>query len=349
MAPADAAAAVRPQANQPALEVDGLQTYFYTRDGIVRAVESVSFHVDRGETLAIVGESGCGKSMTALSIMRLIPDPPGRIVGGSIKLDGRDLMQCSEDEMRDIRGNDVSMIFQEPMTSLNPVMRIGKQISEALILHQGMSKAQALARSVEMLKLVRIPEPERRVKEFPHQLSGGMRQRVMIAMALACNPKVLIADEPTTALDVTIQAQILDLIVQLQEDLGAGVILITHDLGVVAETADRVIVMYAGRKVEEADVNTLFANPRHPYTRGLLASVPTLASVAGEEAATDRLAEIPGIVPALHSLPEGCAFAPRCPHANDHCRQARPEYEQKRPGHWAACWRSDELFGANDG
>jgi peptide/nickel transport system ATP-binding protein len=345
---AEAAASSAPK--QAALEVTGLQTYFYTRDGIVRAVEDVSFHVDRGETLAIVGESGCGKSMTALSIMRLIPDPPGRIVGGRIVLDGQDLMELSEAEMRDVRGNDISMIFQEPMTSLNPVMRIGKQISEALILHQGMTKAQALARSVEMLELVKIPEPERRVKEFPHQLSGGMRQRVMIAMALACNPKVLIADEPTTALDVTIQAQILDLIVKLQEELETGVILITHDLGVVAETANRVIVMYAGRKVEEADVNTLFANPRHPYTRGLLASVPSLAIVSGQdEAPQERLEEIPGIVPALHSLPEGCAFAPRCPAATDACRQARPEFEEKRPGHWAACFRSDELYGANDG
>ena len=336
-------------ANQAALEVNGLKTYFFTREGVVRAVEDVSFSVARGETLAIVGESGCGKSMTALSIMRLIPDPPGRIVGGEIKLDGQDLMDLSEAEMRGIRGNDISMIFQEPMTSLNPVMRIGKQISEALILHQGMSKAQAMDRSIEMLKLVRIPEPERRVKEFPHQLSGGMRQRVMIAMALACKPKVLIADEPTTALDVTIQAQILDLIVNLKDDLGAGVILITHDLGVVAETANRVIVMYAGRKVEETDVMTLFANPRHPYTRGLLASVPSLAIVVGEEAAAERLEEIPGIVPPLHSLPEGCAFAPRCPQAVDKCRQVRPEYEEKRSGHWAACWRSDELYGANDG
>jgi peptide/nickel transport system ATP-binding protein len=337
------------QSNQPALEVNGLTTYFFTREGVVRAVENVSFNVDRGETLAIVGESGCGKSMTALSIMRLIPDPPGRIVGGEIKLDGQDLMELSEAEMRKVRGNDISMIFQEPMTSLNPVMRIGKQISEALILHQNMNKAQAMARSIEMLKLVRIPEPERRVQEFPHQLSGGMRQRVMIAMALACKPKVLIADEPTTALDVTIQAQILDLIINLKDDLGAGVILITHDLGVVAETADRVIVMYAGRKVEETDVFTLFANPRHPYTRGLLLSVPSLASVVGEAAAAARLEEIPGIVPPLHSLPEGCAFAPRCPNAIDKCRAERPEYEEKRPGHWAACWRSDEMYGANDG
>jgi len=343
-----AEAALQPAANQPALEVSGLQTYFYTRDGIVRAVEDVSFHVDRGETLAIVGESGCGKSMTALSIMRLIPEPPGRIVGGEIRLDGTDLMGLSEAQMRDVRGNDISMIFQEPMTSLNPVMRIGKQISEALILHQDMSKSQAMARSVEMLRLVRIPEPERRVKEFPHQLSGGMRQRVMIAMALACNPKVLIADEPTTALDVTIQAQILDLIVKLKEELSTGVVLITHDLGVVAETADRVIVMYAGRKVEEAEVGPLFANPRHPYTRGLLGSVPRLDIIVGEERG-ERLEEIPGIVPALHSLPDGCAFAPRCPHATDQCRAERPPYAQMRPGHWAACWRSDELYGANDG
>ena len=345
-----AEAAPAPQATrQPALEVSGLTTYFFTREGVVRAVENVSFSVDKGETLAIVGESGCGKSMTALSIMRLIPEPPGRIVAGSIKLEGQDLMQLSPAEMRDVRGNDISMIFQEPMTSLNPVMRIGKQISEALILHQNMTKAEALARSVEMLKLVRIPEPERRVREYPHQLSGGMRQRVMIAMALACNPKVLIADEPTTALDVTIQAQILDLIVKLQEELGAGVILITHDLGVVAETADRVIVMYAGRKVEEAEVRTLFANPQHPYTRGLLASVPRLATVVGEEAQSTRLAEIPGIVPPLHSLPEGCAFAPRCPHAIEKCRVDRPEYEEKRTDHWAACWRSAKLYGANDG
>jgi len=343
-----AEAAVSSNANQPALEVQGLQTYFYTKEGIVRAVEGVSFHVNRGETLAIVGESGCGKSMTALSIMRLIPNPPGRIVGGTIVLDGVDLLALSEAEMRKVRGNDISMIFQEPMTSLNPVMRIGKQISEALILHQDMNKAQAMERSIEMLKLVRMPEAERRAREFPHQLSGGMRQRVMIAMALACNPKVLIADEPTTALDVTIQAQILDLIVKLQEDLGAGVVLITHDLGVVAETADRVIVMYAGRKVEETDVGELFARPLHPYTHGLLASVPRLALVAGEEA-EERLAEIPGIVPPLHSLPDGCAFAPRCPHADDKCRAERPEYEEKHPGHWAACWRSDALYGANNG
>ncbi len=250
--------------NNAVLAVEGLRTYFFTRNGVVKAVEDVSFQVGAGETLAIVGESGCGKSMTALSLMRLIPEPPGKIISGSVELAGRDLMRLSEDEMRAVRGNDISMIFQEPMTSLNPVMTIGTQISEALILHQNMNKAQALARSIEMLKLVRIPEPEQRAKEYPHQLSGGMRQRAMIAMALACNPKVLIADEPTTALDVTIQAQILDLIVALQKEVGAAVILITHDLGVVAETAHRVIVMYAGRKVEETDVKTLF---REPCTR----------------------------------------------------------------------------------
>ena len=334
-----AEAALQPAANQPALEVSGLQTYFYTRDGIVRAVEDVSFHVDRGETLAIVGESGCGKSMTALSIMRLIPDPPGRIVGGEIRLDGTDLMRLSESEMRDVRGNDISMIFQEPMTSLNPVMRIGKQISEALILHQDMSKAQAMERSVEMLRLVRIPEPERRVKEFPHQLSGGMRQRVMIAMALACNPKVLIADEPTTALDVTIQAQILDLIVKLKEELSTGVVLITHDLGVVAETADRVIVMYAGRKVEEAEVGPLFANPRHPYTRGLITCVPHLSETPLID--PEPLPEIPGVVPPLDQLGQGCAFAPRCHMAADQCGK-QPSSVLVEDEHLAACWFAGE-------
>ena len=324
------------------LEVENLSTWFYTRQGIVKAVDAVDFNVASGETLAIVGESGCGKSMTALSLMRLIPDPPGRIVSGSVKLAGRDLLKISEEEMRDVRGNEISMIFQEPMTSLNPVMTIGRQISEALILHREMDRKQALKRSIEMLDLVRIPEPAQRSKEYPHQLSGGMRQRAMIAMALACNPKVLIADEPTTALDVTIQAQILELIVELQREFSAAVILITHDLGVVAETARRVIVMYAGRKVEEADVGELFARPLHPYTVGLLASIPRLDLMRGEvDRKTDRLQEIPGIVPPLFDLPEGCAFAPRCSKADDHCRRERPVYEQKRTGHWAACWHSN--------
>jgi peptide/nickel transport system ATP-binding protein len=320
------------------LEVEDLGTWFYTRQGIVKAVDGVNFGVASGETLAIVGESGCGKSMTALSLMRLIPDPPGRIVSGSVKLGGKDLLKLPEEQMRKVRGNEISMIFQEPMTSLNPVMTIGKQISEALILHRDLDKKAAFKRAIEMLDLVKIPEPQQRVKEYPHQLSGGMRQRAMIAMALACNPKVLIADEPTTALDVTIQAQILELILELQREFGAAVILITHDLGVVAETARRVIVMYAGRKVEEAEVGELFADPLHPYTRGLMNSIPRLDLLRGEEQETGRLQEIPGIVPPLFALPEGCAFAPRCPRADDKCRSERPEYEQKKPGHWAACW-----------
>ena len=333
--------------NDLVLTVEGLRTYFFTRNGVVKAVEDVSFEVGRGETLAIVGESGCGKSMTALTLMRLIPEPPGKIISGSVDLDGRDLMTLSDDEMRKVRGNDISMIFQEPMTSLNPVMTIGAQISEALILHQGMNKSEALARSVELLELVRIPEPEQRTKEYPHQLSGGMRQRAMIAMALACNPKVLIADEPTTALDVTIQAQILDLIIALQKEVGAAVILITHDLGVVAETAHRVIVMYAGRKVEETDVKTLFRHPMHPYTRGLLASVPRLEIMTGrDDEVPERLTEIDGIVPALYDLPPGCAFAPRCPMAIDKCHVEAPVYEQARANHWVACWRSEETEGA---
>ena len=324
------------------LEVEDLGTWFYTRQGIVKAVDGVDFKVASGETLAIVGESGCGKSMTALSLMRLIPDPPGRIVSGSIKLGGRDLMKITEEEMRRVRGNEISMIFQEPMTSLNPVMTIGKQISEALILHRDMDRTQAMKRAIEMLELVRIPAPTQRAKEYPHQLSGGMRQRAMIAMALACNPKVLIADEPTTALDVTIQAQILELIVELQREFSAAVILITHDLGVVAETAHRVIVMYAGRKVEEATVGELFAHPLHPYTVGLLASIPRLDLMRGQAERTQgRLQEIPGIVPALFDLPTGCAFAPRCNKADDLCRRERPSYEEKQPGHWAACWHTN--------
>jgi peptide/nickel transport system ATP-binding protein len=321
------------------LEVSDLGTWFYTRQGIVKAVDGVDFEVAAGETLAIVGESGCGKSMTALSLMRLIPDPPGRIVSGSIRLAGRDLLKISEEEMRDVRGNEISMIFQEPMTSLNPVMTIGKQISESLILHRDMDRKQAMKRAIEMLELVRIPEPAQRAKEYPHQLSGGMRQRAMIAMALACNPKVLIADEPTTALDVTIQAQILELIVELQREFSAAVILITHDLGVVAETAHRVIVMYAGRKVEEASVGELFARPLHPYTTGLMNSIPRLDLMRGQtDRSQERLQEIPGIVPPLFDLPTGCAFAPRCSKADDKCRAERPAYEEKQPGHWAACW-----------
>ena len=332
----------------PILNVDDLQTYFFTRQGTVKAVDGVSFSLNPSETLAIVGESGCGKSITALSLLRLIPYPPGKIVGGRIEFEGTDLLSLDEEQMRDIRGNHISMIFQEPMTSLNPVMTVGRQISEALILHQNMTREQALARSVEMLKLVRIPEPEQRVKEYPHQLSGGMRQRVMIAMALACNPKVLIADEPTTALDVTIQAQILKLIVDLQQRLGTAVILITHDLGVVAETAHRVIVMYAGRKVEEASAEDIFARAQHPYTHGLLGSIPHLDLIRSDDPdaeVKDRLQEIPGMVPALSNLPSGCVFAPRCRFADDKCRAEYPPFEQKNPGHWAACWHSDALYG----
>jgi peptide/nickel transport system ATP-binding protein len=336
-----------PEAAERVLEVENLQTVFYTRGGLVKAVDGVSFSLERGKTLAIVGESGCGKSVTALSLMRLVADPPGRIVGGSIRLDGVDLMSLDPNAMRAIRGNQISMVFQEPMTSLNPVMTIGRQIGEALILHQQMSQKAALARAIEMLQLVGIPEPKQRIKEYPHQLSGGMRQRAMIAMALACNPKVLIADEPTSALDVTIQAQILDLIGKLQRELGTAVILITHDLGVVAETAERVIVMYAGRKVEEATVGDLFARPLHPYTRGLMNSIPRLALMRREAGpAVERLQEIPGMVPALSNLPQACTFAPRCAFADDKCRGQFPPYQEKAPAHWAACWHSDKIAGA---
>src|SRR5262245_12790851 len=342
--------AVRTTETERVLEVEDLQTYFYTRGGLVKAVDGVSFSLARGATLAIVGESGCGKSVTALSLMRLVADPPGRIVGGTVRLEGVDLLRLDEAAMRDIRGNQISMVFQEPMTSLNPVMTIGRQIGEAIILHQRMSNKAALRRAIEMLQLVGIPEPKQRAKEYPHQLSGGMRQRAMIAMALACNPKVLIADEPTSALDVTIQAQILELIAKLQRELGTAVILITHDLGVVAETAERVIVMYAGRKVEEAAVGELFARPLHPYTRGLMNSIPRLALMRREAGpAVERLQEIPGIVPALSNLPQGCIFAPRCAFADDKCRAQYPAYEQKRPEHWAACWHSDKLAGAVNG
>src|SRR3954469_13506143 len=325
----------------PVLDVKGLQTVFFTNSGLFKAVDNVSFHVRRGETLAIVGESGCGKSVTALSVMRLVPDPPGRIVGGSIMLEGTDLVALDEHAMRQIRGNRISMIFQEPMTSLNPVMRIGDQITEAVRLHRPMGRKEAWEKAVEMLRLVRIPEPERRASEYPHQLSGGMRQRAMIAMALACRPALLIADEPTTALDVTIQAQILALVLELQNELGMGLILITHDLGVVAQTAQRVIVMYAGRKVEEASVDSLFANPRHPYTRGLMASIPALPT-SGTHAEA-RLAEIPGTVPALTRLPPGCAFAPRCAFALRRCHEEYPPLAAYGDDHLAACWRAAEM------
>ncbi|HWE20964.1 MAG TPA: ABC transporter ATP-binding protein [Hyphomicrobiaceae bacterium] len=345
----------------PLIEIDGLRTHFFTRDGVVRAVDGVSFSVAAGETLAVVGESGCGKSVTSLSIMRLVASPPGRIVAGSIKFQGTDLLGLSEREMRAIRGNDISMIFQEPMTSLNPVLTIGRQITETLTLHQGLDRTSAEARAVEMLRLVGIPEPARRIRQYPHELSGGMRQRVMIAMALACSPKLLIADEPTTALDVTVQAQILDLMRQLKARTGTAIILITHSLGVVAEMAQRVVVMYGGRKVEEAAVEALFASPRHPYTQALLGSVPRLgASLAGDghsggqsgshshgkSETRGRLAEIPGVVPSLREPIAGCIFASRCAHATAHCRAAYPPLEQKGAGHWVACWEADKLAGA---
>jgi peptide/nickel transport system ATP-binding protein len=325
------------------LDVKGLRTVFFTNSGLFKAVDDISFTVRRGETLAIVGESGCGKSVTALSVMRLVPDPPGRIVGGSIVLEGTDLLALDENEMRKVRGNRISMIFQEPMTSLNPVMRIGDQITEAVRLHRQMSRKEAWKQAVEMLRLVRIPVPERRAQEYPHQLSGGMRQRAMIAMALACRPALLIADEPTTALDVTIQAQILALVLDLQKQLGMGLVLITHDLGVVAQTAQRVIVMYAGKKVEEADVDTLFANPRHPYTRGLMASIPAVPSLRANDDV--RLVEIPGMVPSLTRLPKGCAFAPRCAMAIARCHEEYPPLEAWEENHLAACWRAAETAG----
>jgi peptide/nickel transport system ATP-binding protein len=325
-----------PTVAAPILEIDDLKTHFFTRDGVVRAVDGVSYSLARGETLGVVGESGCGKSITALSVLRLVPSPPGRIVGGAIRFEGSDLLTRSEAEMRQLRGNDISMIFQEPMTSLNPVLTIGHQIAETLTLHQGLSRRAALDRAVEMLTLVRIPEAERRIRQYPHHLSGGMRQRVMIAMALSCNPKVLIADEPTTALDVTIQAQILNLMHELKQKLDTAVILITHDLGVVAETAQRVVVMYAGRKVEEAPVAELFAAPLHPYTRGLMASVPRLGAALDDQ--RHRLTEIPGMVPSLRDMPRGCSFAPRCGFATERCRGEFPPLETARPGHAVACW-----------
>jgi len=326
------------------LQLNDLHTCFFSRDGVVRAVDGVSYHLERGETLGVVGESGCGKSVAALSILRLIPTPPGRIVSGEILFEGKDLLKLSEREMQDIRGNEISMIFQEPMTSLNPVLTVGQQISEAITLHQGLNRRDALDKSIEMLRLVHIPEPQRRVQEYPHQLSGGMRQRVMIAMALSCNPKVLIADEPTTALDVTIQAQILDLMLELQAKLGTAIVMITHDLGVIAEVAQRVVVMYAGKKVEEAPVHLLFESPLHPYTRGLLNSVPRLDAVVKQAAGTarSRLQEIKGMVPSLHNLPPGCLFEPRCPLATDQCRAEYPRLEEKQPGHQVACWHSDQ-------
>jgi len=321
--------------NDVLLSISGLQTYFYTDEGVSRAVDGVDYSIKKGETLGVVGESGCGKSVTALSIMRLIPQPPGKIVGGDITFEGQSLLELSNQQMRKIRGNKISMIFQEPMTSLNPVFTIGNQIAEAIQLHQKLSKKDALERSIAMLKLVGISSPERRVREYPHQLSGGMRQRAMIAMALSCNPSLLIADEPTTALDVTIQAQILDLMANLKEEFNAAIILITHDLGIIAETAARVVVMYAGKIVEGADVYSIFENPLHPYTVGLLQSIPRIdLSVSKKE----RLQEIRGVVPIPSQLPAGCLFHPRCPRVMDVCRHELPELKPEREGHEVRCW-----------
>ena len=328
----------------PLLEIDDLRTYFFAAAGVVRAVDGVSLTVRTGETLGVVGELGCGKSVTALSVLRLVADPPGRIVGGAIRFEGKNLLDLSEGQMEAVRGNHISMIFQEPMTSLNPLLTVGRQISEAIALHQGLARRPAMEIAIEMLRRVHIPVPERRAHAYPHQLSGGMRQRAMIAMALSCNPKLLIADEPTTALDVTIQAQILDLMRELQETLDMAMILITHDMGVVAENADRVVVMYAGRKVEEASADDLFDCPAHPYTRGLLGSVPNLEAAAHARTHRSRLNEIKGMVPSLANLPQGCSFAPRCDLASAECHAAYPALEQHRPGHWVACWHADRLL-----
>ncbi len=316
------------------LVVDGLRTQFDTDDGLVKAVDGISFRIDRQQTFALVGESGCGKSVTAMSIMRLIPMPPGIIAAGRITLEGRSLLDLAEPQMRAVRGRDISMIFQEPMTSLNPVYTVGNQIVEAITLHQHVKGRQAWDRAIEMLAKVGIPAPEQRVREYPHQMSGGMRQRVMIAMALSCNPKLVIADEPTTALDVTIQAQILDLLKDLQKTAGLSVLLITHDLGVVAESADVVAVMYASKMAELADVDTLFGKPLHPYTQGLFRSLPRL----GES--RDRLETIPGVVPNPLHFPAGCKFHPRCPIGRDkeRCQRQQPALREIHPGHWTACW-----------
>ncbi|MDP3670868.1 MAG: ABC transporter ATP-binding protein [Telluria sp.] len=325
----------------PILEVDKLHLTFASRDGITRAVEGVSWQVHAGEMLGVVGESGCGKSVTAMAILRLLPGAPTTHATGAIRFRGEDLLQASEDRMQEIRGNAISMIFQDPMTSINPVLSIGEQIAEVLMLHQHMARKAAWARAVELLALVNIPDPERRVKDYPHQFSGGMRQRAMIAIALACKPAVLIADEPTTALDVTIQAQIMELLDRLRRETGTAIVLITHDLGVVAESCDRVVVMYAGRKVEEAATQDLFAKPSHPYTRGLLAAMPHLDTPLTQP--RTRLAEIPGMVPSLRSAAVGCRFAPRCSLAVDICRSKSPPFEPiavSDPLHRAACWRT---------
>jgi oligopeptide/dipeptide ABC transporter ATP-binding protein len=322
------------EGEKPLLDVRGLRTHFAVDGGEMRAVDGVSFTIRAGATLGLVGESGCGKSVTSLSIMGLVPQPPGRIAGGEVRFDGEDLLKVPPRRLRDLRGDQLAMIFQEPMTSLNPAFTVGDQIAEALQRHRGLSRAAAMARAVDLLGRVRIPSPETRVHDYPHKLSGGMRQRVMIAMALACDPKLLIADEPTTALDVTIQAQILDLLRRLRAETGMAILLITHDLGVIAELADEVAVMYLGRIVEKAPVRRLFEAPQHPYTIGLLGSIPKL------HVAETRLAAIEGMVPSPLAPPQGCRFNPRCPFAVEKCREEEPPLMEMAPGHLAACWRA---------
>jgi oligopeptide/dipeptide ABC transporter ATP-binding protein len=322
--------------NGTLLQIEDLCTWFYTLEGVVRAVDGVSLEVKGGEVLGLVGESGCGKSMTALSILRLFPSPPGKIVRGQISFEGENLLLLSEARMRAIRGKSISMIFQEPMTSLNPVLTIGSQVSETILTHQALGKREALNGAIEMLRLVGIPSPDRRIHEYPHQLSGGMRQRAMIAMALACKPRLLLADEPTTALDVTIQAQILDLMLNLKKEMGTAIILITHNLGVIAEMAQRVGVMYAGRLMEMADVMDLFRDPLHPYTQGLLLSIPRIDRDVDKH--TQSLKEIPGTVPNLLDLPPGCRFNLRCASAFEVCREKEPPLELRKEDHWVRCW-----------
>jgi peptide/nickel transport system ATP-binding protein len=318
----------------PLLSVRGLRTHFRTEEGMFRAVDGISFEIGRGQTLGVVGESGCGKSVTALTLMGLVPQPPGEIAGGEILFDGRDLLKLDPEAMRKLRGDRIAMIFQEPMTSLNPVYTVGDQITEAILAHRGVTQEEARRLAIDMLARVRIPSPEKRIDDYPHHMSGGMRQRVMIAMALACSPDLLIADEPTTALDVTIQAQILDLMRLLKAESNAAILLITHDLGVVAELVDHVVVMYAGQIVESAAVADLFADPQHPYTVGLLGSIPRLDEDRG------RLAAIEGRVPSPYALPVGCRFNPRCPFVIDRCREEAPPLAEVRPGHSSACWRT---------
>ena len=329
---------------EPLLEIRGLKTHFATDDGMVQAVDGVSLHIDRGETLGVVGESGCGKTVTAMSVLKLIPMPPGKIVAGEILYQGRDLIPLDTAEMDRIRAKDIAMVFQEPMTSLNPVYTVGEQIAEVVRKHEGLSGRAAIDKAVEMLRLVQIPNPQKRFKDFPHQFSGGMRQRVMIAMALTCDPKLLIADEPTTALDVTIQAQILELLQEMKERFGMAIMLITHAMGVVAETAQRVVVMYAGKVIEEAPVDQLFANPRHPYTQGLIRSIPRIDTAATQKT---RLEAIPGVVPSLLNPPPGCRFAARCRYAMPKCREAVPPLIDIGGGHKVACVLvQDELVAA---